>query len=262
MTSKGLSLTHGLLIALAWSLLGAVPEDPPKPGTYGRRQGARGELTDLSPKLARRAFVEDRYPDERRLAAFVDAATAATWQPGQPLGLRVGLAHRGVGPKLPLRPDRFRLRLSEPEVEDEPRELVSLTHQERIRTPGGRHLLRKLTPLLRRDGVHPFDGRDGTRAGVYFHAAPDALNPVDEGFLHPNTWFETWVVFVLPDDVTSLDQRLELLVLVGDDEDEERARVAFRVEVDPELHRDAFRRARKGRARQDKALRKELKQQR
>lgn len=240
--------------ALALLLLAVRPPDALAEGRYERRRAARGETTATSAKLGVHAFIDDRDPPPQRLTMFVDAGGLRDWLVPELVPLRVGVAYRGKGVALPLTPSAFRLDAEELEAA-----LVALNQEQVLAHPRGRLALAHAARALAvRHAPSPFGTTDGLRIPTRFHADPSVSVAVhDETRLPPGAWFIDVLFFELPEGFDPWGPLLTLSLVTRPSEPggalEEHASVRFRVEEDAQLHRLAFRRARKARRQEDKA---------
>jgi hypothetical protein len=242
-----------LVVALVASFLSATVRAA---GPYERRRAKRGEITDTSAKLGTYAFIEDTEANRWRLAMFVDAVGFRDPLVPDLVPVRVGVAHRGRGETLRLDPRRFRLDWDGAETS-----LTALTQGEVLAHPMGRAALRHAGLALRaRHAPVAFDARDGLQVPTRFHADPAAgvfLN--DATGLPPGAWFTDVLFFRLPEGLDPWSARFQLRFVTGPVAEPEHEEVAvstcFRVEEDPQLHRRAFRRARKALKQENKAAR-------
>lgn len=232
---------------------------PEAEGRYERRRARRGEQTGTSAKLGAQAFINDREEGPRRLAAFVDAAGFRDALVPRLVPIRVGVSFRGRGEPIELRPAAFRL---DSEALDSA--LIALNQEELLALPDGRAALEHAGRAFAvRHAPQPFGPDDGLRVPTRFHSDPARSVWVhDETRLPPGAWFTDLVFFRLPEDFDPWGPLLTLSLVDPSAPSEELVRVDFRVEEDTQLHRQAFRRAKKARKKEDKAARREAKRAR
>ena len=235
---------------LAFVLLMLPSPDVEARGKFVRRREARGETTSTSPKLSTFAFVDDSEGNAYQLTLFVDALPARHVVSEGLLTVGVGLARRGPGEPLEVRPDLFRLSWPRPDAapSSECREgLRPLTSTELRDRVGGAAAVDQAARIaaLGPAGV-PISPVHGQRVRTRFHAVGAGSAPaVDRVELPVGSWLADTLHFQLPATVPDRWDTRFHLTFCQDATERALATVTFRVERDPQLQREAFRRARK-----------------